>query len=79
MRHQNDKKTVDEMWKYPCPCGGTPLRKIVGAAQPFAHRVPDEQYAGERCGGTVMLIIGEDNARQAYGIRGQHIAVYIVH
>ena len=40
--------------------------------------MPDKRYAG-RCGGTIMLMVGEDRALKAYGIKGQSITLDIVH
>ena len=66
----------DEVFKYPCPCGGTQVpRKKVPLE---AYRLPDPKYAGT-CGGTVMLLVGEDRALKAVGIKGQSIALDIVH
>ena len=66
----------DDVYKFPCPCGGsrTPERK-----RPLEeYRKPDVHFKG-KCGGTVMLLVGEDNAMDAYGIKGQSIALDIVH
>ena len=70
---------MDEVYKYPCTCGGTPPPVAENEMRPHAHRIPDEKYAGEVCGGTIMLMVGEDNALLAYGIQGQRIAVDIMH
>ncbi len=76
-KYKSASGTIDEVYKYPCACGGT--RPPVAANEMrHAHRIPDEKFAG-KCGGTIMLMVGEDNARLAYGIRGQSIAVDIVH
>ena len=71
-------ETMDHVCKYPCMCGGTPRSRVEGEMR-YAHRRPDERYAGEVCGGTIMVMVGEDNALSAYGIPGQRIAVDIVH
>ena len=67
---------MDEVYKYPCTCGGT---SSPATENEMRHRIPDEKYAGEVCGGTIMLMVGEDNALLAHGIHGQRIAVDIVH
>ena len=80
--HYNFKGAVvslDEVYKYPCRCGGTPLPRVAECEMRYAHRIPDERYAGEACGGTIMVMVGEDDALSAYGIPGQRIAVDIVH
>ena len=69
---------MDEVYKYPCTCGGTSSPAAENEMR-YAHRIPDEKHAGEVCGGTIMLMVGEDNALLAYGIQGQRIAVDIVH
>ncbi|KAI1794872.1 hypothetical protein LXA43DRAFT_970963 [Ganoderma leucocontextum] len=77
-RYRSAGGTMDEVYKYPCTCGGAPP-PVAENEMRHAHRIPDEKYAGEVCGGTIMLMVGEDNARLAYGIQGQRIAVDIVH
>ena len=70
--------TVDSVFKYPCTCGGA-LPARAADEVPHMRWLPDKRHAGERCGGTIMIMVGEDNARSAYGIPGQRIAVDIVH
>ncbi|TBU23207.1 hypothetical protein BD311DRAFT_704353 [Dichomitus squalens] len=77
-KYKNEHGTMDHVYKYPCTCGGMPPKRADDEVR-HAHRMPDERHAGERCGGTIMVIVGEDNALLAYGIRGQRIAVDIVH
>ena len=68
--------TVDQVYKYPCVCGGTVVPKLQHPRSKV--RVPDPQYVGP-CGGTVMIVVGDDDALLAYGTKGQWIAVDIVH
>ena len=77
-QYKSAEGTTDHVVKYPCPCGGTPPPRVEGEMR-HAHRIPDEKYAGEVCGGTIMVMVGEDNALSAYGIPGQRITVDIVH
>ena len=77
-QYKSAQGMMDEVYKYPCTCGGTPP-PVAENEMRHAHRIPDEKYAGEVCGGTIMLMVGEDNALLAYGIQGQRIAVDIVH
>ncbi|TBU61896.1 hypothetical protein BD310DRAFT_812392 [Dichomitus squalens] len=77
-KYKNEHGTMDHVYKYPCTCGGMPPKRADDEVR-HAHRMPDERHAGKRCGGTIMVIVGEDNALLAYGIRGQRIAVDIVH
>ena len=77
-QYKSAQGMMDEVYKYPCTCGGTPP-PVAENEMRHAHRIPDEKYAGEVCGGTIMLMVGEDNALVAYGIQGQRIAVDIVH
>ncbi|KAI0755284.1 hypothetical protein C8Q80DRAFT_423281 [Daedaleopsis nitida] len=68
--------TIDDVYKYPCPCGGVTVPPELYPRT--SVRVPDAAFAGP-CGGTVMLIVGDDDALKAYGTNGQWIAVDIVH
>ena len=67
---------VDRVYKYPCACGGTTIPQRTYARSPV--RAPDVTYFGP-CGGTIMVIVGVDDALLTYGIRGQWVAVDIVH
>lgn len=68
--------TVDDVYKYPCACGGSTVPKLRHTRSKV--RVPDEKYAGP-CGGTVMVVVGNDDCLKAYGTKGQWVAVDIVH
>ncbi|KAI0769846.1 hypothetical protein C8Q74DRAFT_1271530 [Fomes fomentarius] len=68
--------TVDDVYKYPCACGGSIVPNLQYTRSKV--RVPDEKYAGP-CGGTIMVVVGNDDGLKAYGTKGQWVAVDIVH
>ncbi|KAI9057460.1 hypothetical protein FKP32DRAFT_1348061 [Trametes sanguinea] len=75
-RHDSLGQVVrSRQWIYPCNCGGTVNPK----PHPSLKALHNNPHPLTPCFGKIMLEVGDDHALQKYGIKGQHIALRIIH